>query len=699
MKNLFQNMKLKTKAALIVGAILVLTLVTTTTVQLRMVTTELRDALQIQTLVLGEELVQEITKVLEFGLALNDIEDLSNRCQDLVAEHDDLAFAMVADREGTVRFHSDPSRQGTPVEKQMLDPSAAPPTESDAREIKLLGTTVYATRLPVRDNQDTYHGMVILGMKGEVIDTAVAGPRIAAAVSGVVSFAVMLTFILLFITRQITRPLDLLSQTAGAVAGGDLTQKIEVSSKDEIGDLYRAFGNMLVSLRDLQGRVAGAFDELEGTVGEVTSHTSVLQTASDKQFGSIGEIKTFLQHMNKQVRNITSSMDNLSRTSEETSSSILQMMASIEQVAQNSDSLSGSVNETSSSMEEVIVSNREVAQNIEHLDQLITQTSTAVAEFDASIKEIQNLAQESRKVSEEVRVNAEKEGSAAVEETIKEMNTIRESVVTLSETVSTLSGSVDNIGAILNVIDDVAEQTNLLALNAAIIAAQAGEHGRGFAVVADEIRELAERTSSSTKEIAKVISGIQTETKRVDELVKDGVSRVDRGTEAVGLTDKALRNIIEISEKSVIMSTRIAQATAEQSSGSREMARSIQDVSDRSSQISRATVEQSRGSENIIRAIESMREMAEQLRKATIEQKSGAALIAKAGEGTSLLAQEVSKSAQEGNDLSGQAVAEVENIASSAKETLEISSRMKEIVEKFDALSHNLKNTLSHFRT
>ena len=129
------------------------------------------------------------------------------------------------------------------------------------------------------------------------------------------------------------------------------------------------------------------------------------------------------------------------------------------------------------------------------------------------------------------------------------------------------------------------------------------------------------------------------------------------------------------------------------------MARSIPDGSGRSSQISRATVEQSRCSEKVIRAIESMREMAEQLRKATIEQKSGAALIAKAGEGTSLLAQEVSKSAQEGSTLSDQAVAEVENITTSAKETLEISSRMKEIVEKFDALSRNLKSTLSHFRT
>ena len=697
MKSLLK-LRLKTKAALVLGTILFLTLFMTTSLLLRSFTTEIRNALQVKTLILGQELADEIGKALDSGLDLPDLDEIGTKCTSLTEEYEDLAFAAIADVGGKYVFHSSADRAGTTVESAIFKPEAIP-KESVQMEVDIDGRTVFSTVIPLFDSRSQFRGMVVVGLKGSVVSSIVGKMRVRSTLSGAVSFVLILILTMLFISRQITRPLDRLTLTAAAVAEGDLTREIDSKSTDEIGDLHLAFNNMLVNLRSLQERVAASFNELETAIADMSSHADGLQTVSGKQSSSVSEISTFIHHMSKQAQNVTNSMENLSRTSEETSSSIIEMMASIEEVAQSSESLSGSVNETSSSMEEVIVSNREVAQNIDHLSQLISQTSTAVTQFDASIREIQNLSQDSRKVSEEVKLNAEKDGSAAVEETIKEMNTIRESVSSLAGTVSNLSGSVDNIGAILNVIDDVAEQTNLLALNAAIIAAQAGEHGRGFAVVADEIRELAERTSSSTKEISKVISGIQSETLKVTRLVQDGVERVDRGTEAVGRTDRALQKIIKSSMKSVEMSTRIAQATAEQSSGSKDMARSIHDVSERSMQITKATAEQARGSETIIRAMENMRELAEQLRRATVEQSSGARLIAKAGEGTSLLSNEVRKAAQEGSSMTDKAVDEVNSISTAAKETLDIASLIKEMADSFSGLSQNMKSLLSRFRT
>jgi methyl-accepting chemotaxis protein len=340
------------------------------------------------------------------------------------------------------------------------------------------------------------------------------------------------------------------------------------------------------------------------------------------QVGAAEETTKLIKELTTAVREIAQHVETLASSAEESSSSILEMTATNDEVAENVGELAGSVRETVSSIEEMAYSIKEVAKNVDALSLTAEETSSSMNEMDVSIDQVQSNANETARLSEEVTLDAEK-GAEAILKTISEIYRIKESSQEAVSVISNLGSRIEAIGQIVNVIDDVAEQTNLLALNAAIIAAQAGEQGKGFAVVADEIKDLAERAGASTREITDLIKTVQAESKNAIAAVERGALNVDRGVEVSNDAERALKKILESSQKSTNMVRAIARATVEQAKGSKQVTDAIGRIAETVQQIAAATAQQARGSELIMKSAEKMRVITQHVERSSQEQARG----------------------------------------------------------------------------
>jgi len=432
-------------------------------------------------------------------------------------------------------------------------------------------------------------------------------------------------------SRLIVKPILALVETAGQIAKGDLTQRASVESGDEIGVLAGAFNDMTANLERTVKSLMQSQSQLKDVVETVETRSQLVIDRVDEQRAVIDETYNSIDQLNGGVRKITDNVEALSASSEETSSSMLEMVASMEEVSRHTDTLFTSVEDTASATHEMVSSINEVDQNVVYLTNFVTDTSSSMVEMSASIAQVETNAARSYDLAIAVSDAAES-GMKAVRETIEGMEQIRQSVIEANTVVSRLGDRSVAIGKILNVIEDVAEQTNLLALNAAILAAQAGEYGKGFSVVAAEIRDLSERTASSTRDIANLIRAVQEEVQNALKAMSSGSSLVENGVQLSHDAGKALNNILTSAAKASSMGKEIAGATREQAKGSETVTRAVDRLQSMVGQINAATRQQAQGSDHILKAVEQMREVTKYVRQAMVEQKSGSGMISAAAE-------------------------------------------------------------------
>lgn len=425
------------------------------------------------------------------------------------------------------------------------------------------------------------------------------------------------------------------------VTRGDLA----VSAREILLETHSA--RMSAALRALVtnlDRTIRRFSQLSYDVGEVSTQmigrSRILARNAAEQLLSTDRTSESVTQIDQSINAVRSSMEELARNAEETSTSILEMSASIEEVTRIADTLAQFVDETATAFEEMTASIGEVATNTESFSAFAIETASSMVEMNATTNEIGRSARESADLARYVK-DAANEGRVAVEGTVGGMRKIELSVEDAKLALAELAERSQEIGDIIRVIDDIARQTNLLALNAAIIAAQAGERGKGFAVVADEIRDLSERTSTSTEEIRTLIQNVQRSVERASGQMTLSSDRVSDG---VGLTARAsqvLDKILELTDRSTSSIAGIARATEEQSRGSAAATAAIEEVTKMVQQTAAATQQQSQTARKVGEQAGMVRDYTRHLKRAMTEQESGSRSISRAMQNVAGLVQNV----------------------------------------------------------
>ena len=263
--------------------------------------------------------------------------------------------------------------------------------------------------------------------------------------------------------------------------------------------------------------------------------------------------------------------------------------------------------EVAAAATEIAASSEEMSQGMDNQNAQVAQISSAIEEMSASIGEVASKANEAAS-NADASGKAATEGGEVVSETIEGMNAIALAVREGASSVKALGAKSDEIGQIIEVINDIAEQTNLLALNAAIEAARAGEHGRGFAVVADEVRKLADRTTKATDEIGTSIEAIQTETEQAVKRMDAGTEQVSTGVSSAQKAGTSLGEIVESARQVATMVQTIAAATEEQGAAAGE-------ISQNAEGIAAVTRESTEGARQAAEAATQLSERAETLKR------------------------------------------------------------------------------------